>query len=71
MIKALRRHAQELINLLSDVDGILADSVSLPDLEAAKALVELSRMTGRAEKVKDRLLSVATKVMPEAAASDT
>lgn len=58
MIQALRDHTQQLVDLLSGIDSILAAATSLPDLDAAKALVELSRMAIKADKVRTRLLAV-------------
>jgi hypothetical protein len=71
MIKALRDHTRELINLLAGVDSILANAASLPDLEAAKALVELSRMAVKVEKLKGRLLGGVPKTAPGAVVSAT
>jgi hypothetical protein len=69
MIEALRQQTQQLTNLLSTVDSALAETSSLPDLEAAKALVELSRMATKADKLKARLLMVGAKTSPATTAS--
>ena len=58
MIRSLRDHTDELINRLAEIDRTLAGAGRLPDLDAAKALVELSRLADRAEKLLTRVRSL-------------
>ena len=47
MIHSLQDQADELIRLLTAIKEDLTTTDTLPDLEAAKALVELSRIADR------------------------
>jgi hypothetical protein len=64
MITALRGQLRDLIGTASHLDGLLAEAAPLPDLEAARALVEFDRLKQKLAKAADRLGEVVTPLSP-------